>query len=242
MDEMCVVITMAGLGSRFRNAGFKIPKYMITAKNKTLFEWSMESLLDYNSNVYKYVFLVQARDNASDFIRDKCKYYNIKNLEIIEIDYPTDGQATTAMLAIPFCIIEKPVLIYNIDTYIEPFELKLIDISGDGHIPCFHAEGDHWSFVKLDKNGNVIEVKEKNRISDYCSLGAYYFSSAKLFNDLYNEYFTKENMHDDMKEKYIAPLYNLMIKKKMSVTMITIKSSKVHVLGTPEELKIFINE
>ena len=41
---MTIVITMAGLGSRFRKAGYNVPKYMIEAHGKTLFEWSMESL------------------------------------------------------------------------------------------------------------------------------------------------------------------------------------------------------
>lgn len=42
--KMTVVITMAGLGSRFRKAGYKVPKYQIEAHGRTLFDWSMESL------------------------------------------------------------------------------------------------------------------------------------------------------------------------------------------------------
>lgn len=241
MNKMTIIITMAGLGSRFRKAGYNLPKYMINAKNKTLFEWSMESLLDYNSHVKKYIFVVRKEDNASDFIRSKCAQYGIKDLEIIEIDYLTDGQATTCMLAIPYCKIENPIMVYNIDTYIEPYELRFSDISGDGHIPCFKADGDHWSFVKLDEKGNAVEVKEKVRISDYCTLGAYYFASAKLFKDLYSEYYEDDN-ENDKTEKYIAPLYNEMIKKGMGITISVIDSSKVHVLGTPEELKEFLDE
>ena len=36
-----VVITMGGLGKRFREVGYSIPKYMIEVRGKTLFEWSM---------------------------------------------------------------------------------------------------------------------------------------------------------------------------------------------------------
>ena len=36
-DMDCNIITMAGLGSRFRKAGYNVPKFMITAKEKTLF-------------------------------------------------------------------------------------------------------------------------------------------------------------------------------------------------------------
>ena len=43
---MDIIITMAGLGSRFRKVGYNCPKYMIEAKGKTLFDWSMDSLVD----------------------------------------------------------------------------------------------------------------------------------------------------------------------------------------------------
>ena len=38
------IITMAGLGTRFIEAGYKIPKWLITVKDKTLLEWSVSSL------------------------------------------------------------------------------------------------------------------------------------------------------------------------------------------------------
>ena len=231
---------MAGLGSRFKKAGYNCPKYMIEAKGKTLFDWSMDSLLDYNRYVNKYIFVVRKEDNTRKFIQEHCLKYGISNVEIVEIDYMTDGQATTCMLAIPYCDSKESIMVYNIDTYVESYEMKYKDIDGDGHIPCFHAEGNHWSFAKLDDNGNVVEVREKKRISDNCTLGAYYFASAKLFADLYNEYYSDES-HLEKNEKYIAPLYNFMIEKKMKVTISIVDKKKVHVLGTPEELEVFLN-
>lgn len=241
MKDMTVIITMAGLGSRFRKAGYACPKYMIEAKGKTLFEWSMDSLVGYNDHVSKYVFVVRKEDNTETFIKEKMLKYGISNVEVIGIDYLTDGQATTCMLAIPYCDPEKSILVYNIDTYVEPYEMKYEDISGDGQIPCFHADGDHWSFVKLDEFGRAVEVREKKRISDNCTLGAYYFSSASLYKSLYEEYY-KDDRNLEKNEKYIAPLYNFMIEKGMSVTISIVDNKKVHVLGTPEELQIFLNE
>lgn len=239
MKDMTVIITMAGLGSRFRKAGYNCPKYMIEAKGKTLFEWSMDSLIGYNRHVSKYVFVVRKKDNTEDFIKDKMKKYGIDDVEVIGIDYLTDGQATTCMLAIPYCAPDKAIMVYNIDTYVEPNEMKYEDIQGDGHIPCFHAEGDHWSFAKLDDRGNVTEVREKVRISDNCTLGAYYFSSARLYKELYNEYYADESRLEK-NEKYIAPIYNYMIEKGMKVTISIVDVKKVHVLGTPEELNVFL--
>ncbi len=238
---MVVIITMAGLGSRFRKAGYNCPKYMIEAKGKTLFEWSMDSLIGYNDHVSKYIFVVRKEDNSAGFIREMASKYGIDAVETIEIDYMTDGQATTCMLAVPYCDPEEEIMIYNIDTYVEPYQMKYEEIRGDGHIPCFSAEGTHWSFARLDSSGRVVEVREKERISDNCTLGAYYFSSARLYRELY-EGFYADNSKIEKNEKYIAPLYNYMIEKGMTVTISMIDASRVHVLGTPEELQTFLNE
>lgn len=241
VKDMAVIITMAGHGSRFREAGYNLPKYMIQAKGKTLFEWSMDSFLDYNSHVYKYIFVVRKEDNASGFILNKCAQYRLKDISIIELDSMTDGQATTCMFAMPECKEDNPIMVYNIDTYVEPYELKYADIKGEGYIPCFQAEGTHWSFVKINNFGDVIEVREKQRISNHCTIGAYYFASAQLYQNIYCEYYKSEE-HLEKNEKYIAPLYNWMIRKGFKVQMDDIGREKVHVLGTPQELEEFAGE
>lgn len=160
--KMTVVITMAGLGSRFRKAGYKMPKYQIEAHGRTLFDWSMESLKGFADPENDYIFVVRKEDDAEEFIRSSCEKIGITNVTVIGIDYLTDGQATTAMLAKDVWDKESALMIYNIDTYVEAYEMKTEQIDGDGFIPCFHAPGDHWSFAKLDANGKVVEVREKN--------------------------------------------------------------------------------
>ena len=233
---MIIIITMAGLGTRFRKVGWDCPKFMIEVKGRTLFDWSLDSLKGYDSHVSKYVFVVRREDNAESFILSKCREHGISCAEVLELDHMTDGQATTCMLALPHCSETEEILIYNIDTYVEPYALTYEAISGDGHIPCFKAEGDHWSFVRADVSGRAVEVREKERVSDNCSIGAYYFSSAKLFKKIYDEFYLNST---DKREKYIAPMYNYMIEKGFTVTMSLIEPGLVHVLGTPEELKAF---
>ncbi len=238
---MTIVITMAGLGSRFKKAGYQVPKYRIEAHGKTLFEWSLESLRDFMETENRYIFIVRAEDDSSSFIKEACERMEIKKAGIIEIDYLTDGQAATAMLASPYWDTASELLIYNIDTYVEAYEMKRSRIEGDGFIPCFHAPGDHWSFVRLDENENALEVKEKVRISDNCTLGAYYFKSCGLYEQLYHEYYDSGE-HLEKGEKYVAPLYNYLISKGGLVKISIVDYQKVHVLGTPEELQVFINE
>lgn len=239
---MQVVITMAGLGTRFKKAGYKEPKYQIMAKGKSLFAWSMESLKGYFGKDNDYYFIVRAEDNAEDFIIKACEDEQVcdrDKVHVIELDHMTDGQATTAMLASDIWNKNDELLIYNIDTYVEAFEMKKEDISGDGFIPCFKAEGDHWSFVELGSDGNAIQVREKVRISDNCTLGAYYFRSCKLYEELYDSYYNA-GAALDAGERYVAPLYNYMIEKGMKVRICDVNPAKVHVLGTPEELNVFL--
>ena len=239
-----IVITMGGLGSRFRKAGYTVPKYMIEARGKTLFEWSMISLEGYRDRADKYVFIAMKDENndVEDFIRDKCRELSIKDPKVILLDYLTDGQATTAMLAGKYWDREHSLLIYNIDTYVEAGEMNSKELKGDGFIPCFQAEGDHWSFVRLDDGGRVVEIKEKKRISNYCTLGAYYFRTCGLYEDLYNEYYGNKDRELVNGEKYVAPLYDYLLSKGGDIYISDIDPNRVHVLGTPEELEIFLSE
>lgn len=242
-NKIDIVITMGGLGARFRKIGYKVPKYMIEAKGKTLFEWSMISLEGYAEAVNQYIFIA-IKDDAVDvekFINEQCKKMNLSEYHVILLDYLTDGQATTASLAAKCWNLDNALLIYNIDTYVEAGEMNSRELKGDGFIPCFQAEGDHWSFVRLDKSGKVVEIKEKKRISNYCTLGAYYFKTCKLYMDLYDEYYSKTQELVNG-EKYVAPLYDYLLTKGGVIYISDIKPEKVHVLGTPEELQQFLNE
>ena len=239
-----VVITMGGLGSRFRKAGYTVPKYMIDAKGKTLFEWSLISLEGYTDRVDKYVFLAMEDEtvDVEGFVRGKCAELGIENYELILLDHLTDGQATTALLANRYWDPSHALLVYNIDTYVEAGEMNWQELKGDGFIPCFQAPGDHWSFVRLDDAGRVVEIKEKQRISPYCTLGAYYFRTCQLYEDLYHEYY--DVPRDDLVngEKYIAPLYDYLLSKGGDIYISDIAPERVHVLGTPEELEAFLKE
>lgn len=235
-----LVITMAGLGSRFKKAGYCVPKYMIPAKGKTLFEWSLASLSDFNTVDSEYIFIVRSEDHSSKFIDEKCKNLGIHKHHVMEIDYLTSGQAETALLAGKVWDPDSELLIYNIDTYVEEGLLRIQDICGDGFIPCFTAPGKQWSFVRLDDTGRAVEVREKKRISDNCTLGAYYFKSCRLYEELYRSYYNGEN-HLECGERYVAPLYNYMISQGKEVRISSIPASGIHVLGTPEELEEFIN-
>ena len=83
---MNIVITMAGIGRRFQEAGYQMPKYMIEAHEKTLFEWSMESLAGFNDKSNRYYFIVRTEDQSECFIREACDKLGIENYTVTGSD------------------------------------------------------------------------------------------------------------------------------------------------------------
>ena len=73
-NKIDVVITMGGLGSRFRKEGYTAPNYMREAKGKTLFEWSMISLDGYKRDVNQYILIAMKEEgiDMEGFIKEKC--------------------------------------------------------------------------------------------------------------------------------------------------------------------------
>lgn len=236
---MKIIITMAGEGSRFKKIGFKVPKHEIIAKEKSLFEWSLLSLKDFFTE--EFIFLVREGNYSSEFLSEICKKLGINKYKIKEIKDLTDGQGTTAYLADEYLVDEDEVCIYNIDTYIKEFEIKKIDlINSDGFIPVFKAEGNKWSFIKVNNDNKIVEVSEKIRISDLGTVGFYHFKKWRDYKEIYKLY--KEEIKKDFKEMYIAPMYKYMIEKNKNLTYKIISKDNFFILGTPEDIEKFDKE
>ncbi|MBJ6751470.1 glycosyltransferase family 2 protein [Geomonas anaerohicana] len=234
-----VVITMAGFGSRFRDAGYQQPKYMIEANGATLFDWSMRGLQAFIDQGSPFLFVVRRADQGADFIRARAKANGIDDVQVIELDQPTDGQATTARLACDHLEPDTPVAIFNIDTGVQPYLLKPVQASGDGWIPCFRAPGEAWSFVRTDEACRALEVREKKRISELATIGFYWFSSAALYCNAYDTYYSCAG-REERGERYVAPVYNQLIAEGRDVMVTELDFASVTPLGTPKEVETFI--
>jgi len=236
-----VMITMAGMGKRFRDAGYAGPKYTIKVHQKTLFTWSMLSLRSFYKSGAKFIFVVQRADQAVSFIYQECQSLGISSIKIIEIDGVTDGQATTALFGesaidAPY----DPFLVYNIDTFVHPDALPIESVRGDGFVPCFPGEGDGFSFALADEHGLIIDLKEKVRISSHATVGFYWFSSFHLYAQTYHDYY-RDLSRLEKGEKYIAPMYRQMIQTGQSVFLHAVQKDAVIPLGTPAEVGDFLN-
>lgn len=238
-SETGVVITMAGAGSRFAQAGYSQPKYAIEVHGKTLFAWSMRSLSAFISAGCPFTFVARRTPGINDFVKSQCDEIGIRAPELLLLDSTTDGQATTALMAqTVWDDMNRPVAVYNIDTYVNPAGLAPPAIHGNGWLPCFPAEGDQWSFAAADSTGRVTEVREKKRISSNATAGFYWFDSFRRYADAYERYYSVPG-HLEAKERYIAPLYNQLIQDHAEVFLHHLTADDVCALGTPEDVACF---
>ncbi len=239
---MMIVIPMAGLSSRFLRAGYSLPKYMLELNSRPLFDYC---LLSFKKYFEEESFLFVARDinNTKDFICDRCTQLGIRDYKVVILDEATNGQAETVykgLEGIERCG-EESLIVFNIDTirpnYTFPFIGGKVDVELDGYIEVFTGDGDGWSFVRVDGSGSdlIIETAEKNRISNMCSTGLYYFKSIGMYMELYKYYSSFPVSEMQAGEYYIAPMYNKLIQDGAKIRVHAIESSEILFSGVPDE-------
>ena len=237
---MKVIITMAGRGSRFTKQGYTQPKHEIMAGNCSLFSWAIGSLRNFFDETF--LFVVRKGGYSPAYLIEEIVRLGILSYDIIELDEVTRGQADTVMQAAEFVEADEDILIYNIDTTIKPEYLpKEAIIKADGSVPLFEAEGTHWSFAKLDeRQERITEMAEKRPISSWGSVGLYYFRQWQDFSAAFEA--MADQLLTEYGEIYIAPLYNRLIEQEKTICPVFLPQNSYAALGTPEELKAFINQ
>lgn len=234
-----VVITMAGRGQRFRDAGHDGPKYTIEVHGRTLFAWSLLSLSSWLRSGVHLVLVARAEDQAGPFVRAQCAQLGIMSFALVELDHTTDGQATTVLAAAAQVLdLDAPLLVYNIDTHVDPGALAADRVRGDGWLPCFPGPGAAWSFARADDDGRVLEVREKERISEDATIGLYWFRSFRLYQELYDGA-VGAGRGVQAGERYIAPLYDDLVQRGGRVYLERLPFEAVVPLGTPAEVAAF---
>jgi len=234
-EKLNVLIPMAGAGSRFANAGYTFPKPLIDVEGKPMIQVVVENLnIDAN-----YIYVVQ-KSHREKYNLDTLLNLITPNCTIVEVDGVTEGAACTTLLAKEFIDNGNPLFFANSDQFVEwdsnEFFYKMNENDADGGIPVFHSTHPKWSFAKLDEDGFVTEVQEKNPISDLATIGFYYWKRGSDFVK-----YAEEMIEQDIRvngEFYVCPVYNNAIKGGLKVR--TFDTPKMWGLGTPEDLKHYL--
>lgn len=210
MRNVNVLIPMAGAGKRFSDAGYTIPKPFIPVYDKPMVQSVVENL----SIDSKHIFIIQKQhsiDNELQLFLESIKPGCI----VIEVDAITNGPACTALLAREHINNNDPLIIVNCDQMIHDFNIDILlefceKNEADGILGAFISSSKKNSYMKLDPQGEVIEVKEKIVISNIATNGLHFWKYGKDFVSSAEEMIKSGERYNN--EFYIAPSYNYLIK------------------------------
>jgi len=234
-ETLNVLIPMAGAGSRFEQAGYTFPKPLIDVQNKPMIQVVVENL-NIKAN---FIYIVQ-KSHREKYNLDTLLNLITPNCKIVEVDGLTEGAACTALMAKEYINTEAPLFFANSDQFVEwdsnEFMYKMQETDADGGIVTFRATHPKWSFAKVDENGLVTEVAEKNPISDIATVGYYYWKHGSDFVK-YAEQMIKKDIRVN-NEFYVCPVFNEAVADCKQIR--TFDIPKMWGLGTPEDLKYYL--
>lgn len=234
-DKLNIIIPMAGAGSRFEQAGYTFPKPLIDVEGKPMIQVVVENL----NMVANFIFIVQ-KSHRIKYNLDTLLNIIAPNCKIIEVDGLTEGAACTALLAKDLINNDNPLFFANSDQFVSwdsnEFMYKMQETDCDGGIVTFESIHPKWSFAKVNEFGLVTEVAEKNPISNMATVGFYYWKHGSDFVK-YAEQMIEKNIRVN-NEFYVCPVFNQAIEGGKSIR--TFEVNKMWGLGTPEDLKYFI--
>ena len=233
--KMNVLIPMAGAGSRFQQAGYTFPKPLIDVEGKPMIQVVVENLgIDAN-----FIFVVQ-KEHREKYNLDTLLNLIAPNCKVVEVDGLTEGAACTALLAKEYIDNDNPLFFANSDQFVEwdstEFMYKMNETDADGGIVSFRATHPKWSFAKVNDDGLVTEVAEKNPISDIATVGYYYWKKGSDFVKYAEEMIEKDIRVNN--EFYVCPVFNQAIEGGKQIR--TFDIPKMWGLGTPEDLTYYL--
>ena len=233
-----IVIPMAGAGSRFAKAGYTKPKPFIDVLGKPMICHVLDNL---NMPDAKFILLARAEhyNNEQETVDWIKSNYNV---EFVLIDKLTEGAACTVLHAHRLINNDTPLLIANSDQIVDMEIADYIKDSEernlDGSVLCFEDNDKKWSYAKLDGNGFITEIKEKEVISDNATVGIYYFKRGRDFVENAIDMIVRNERVNN--EFYVAPVYNYAINLGKKFGIYTIDTTQMHGTGTPEDLDKYI--
>ncbi len=248
---MNIVIPIVGRGTRVKDE-FQLPKPLIKLKEKTIIEHCVESL-NMEGN---YFFIIR---RFSEFGERADEYTNSLQVilnqakpgcKIVEIDYVTEGPASSVLLVKDFINNFEPLLITNCDQRTDWNSTQFLDhvlkTDCDGCVTTYpHPdikinEKSPYSFIALDETGIGIKLEEKFAISEHALNGIHYWKSGNLFVES-AEQMIKENDRIN-NEFYISKTYNYLIKNKKRVVVYQMHENEFYALGDPKEISRFLSK
>ena len=185
---MNIIIPLGGKGERFINNGYILPKPLIKVFDKEMILYVLDNLKIKDDDK---IFIIYYKLDSYEFKNIIHKKYPLINL--IQLQKQTKGAAETIMIGLEKIINitnNKKCVLLDCDTF---YTQDILDLYRNINVNAVFYTLNYeikpiYSYIKLDENDNIQEIKEKVKISDNANTGIYCFNNiSELYN--YSKYF-----------------------------------------------------
>jgi dTDP-glucose pyrophosphorylase len=237
-----IVVPMAGRGSRFADAGYRLPKPLIEIEGRAMIEMVIANLRPARDHCF--VFIAQQAHDAEYGLSERLQRW-APGCQVVLIDRVTEGAACTVLTARHLLDGDHPLMIANSDQWIDAdidAYLAAFDAAGvDGYIMTMTATHPKWSFIRFDGAGHPIGVAEKQPVSDVATVGIYNFARGRDFVAAAEAMIAADDRVNG--EFYVAPCYDHLVAGGGSFGYWSIgaEADGMYGLGTPDDLDLFLS-
>jgi NDP-sugar pyrophosphorylase family protein len=240
---MQLVVPMAGLGRRFAEAGYRLPKPLIPIAGVPMVVRAVREL-----PAAERIVLVCHPEHVARHQIDRTLRSHLPGCRVVVASGSTAGQACSVRLAADELALEEPVLVAACDnTHLydaRRFRRLASDPSVDclvwtyRHDPRVLVRPEWYGWVRVDTGGDVLEVSVKRPLSDtpindHVVSGCFWFRTAQLMLDAIDRLVAADLRVRG--EFYLDSVPNLLVSDGRRVQVFEV--DKYIGWGTPEDLE-----
>lgn len=232
---MNVFIPIGGIGKRFKDEGYQLPKPLIKVLGTPMISKVIGSLLLDPDDIIHIVYHPEL--NAFNFKESTQKEFPNRKFRFVELEKTTRGAAETIICGLQGLSDEEisgNFLVLDCDTFYRDDVIgKYKQCENKNSIFYFLDTEDKpiFSYIKFDEDSKIYEIKEKEKISDFANTGAYGFQSGGQLLDYCQQVMSLDG------ELYVSRVYDLML--KAGETISAVKVDSFDCVGTPLQLRVF---
>lgn len=241
---MQIIIPMSGYGERFRRAGYTIPKPLIEIEGKPIIAHVID--LFPGENNFFFICNKDHLDNEDYRMKEILKEF-CPTGKVLGINPHKLGPVHAVQQIQDHLNEDEPVIVNYCDFTCywdwNNFKDFVYHSRCHGAIPAYkgfhpHSLGNtNYAYV-LEEEGWIKDIQEKqpytnNRMEEYASSGTYYFSSAAIMSNAFNDIVSKKM--DLNGEYYVSLAYKSLISNNKDIAVYPLQ----HFMqwGTPEDVE-----
>ena len=248
---MNIIIPLGGIGKRFADEGYVVPKPLIKVHDKAIIIHLVEYLAMHVSRD-DHIYIIYNSKLAAHGLEDAIKSAintAIINIKFVQLTTMTLGAADTVHMGLNQMQIleDRPCLLLDGDTFYKGpcviEQVRCLDVNAVFYFKdASDVNGLLYSYIEMDSECRISSIAEKQRISENANTGAYYFrSSIELQRYTSIENFDKfKEFKESTKEYYTSCVIRVMLDAGLEFRAIEVRPSSVFFLGTPNLVKEYL--